>query len=249
MFKLLISKPILFAFLSIFLVVGIVIYFVLYTSPVSRPKSEKIANIAFEGNLKQLFKESKAGNKNESYIGISDVPDNCIEPPFPLEKQTVTLTGEQISEFIKEYKPSNIPVSNVAVWFKEGRIYGAGTSFYPALPGEIRVIADPENWWFHIKEVYLGQIKPKDAIVEAVDSEVTKLFYDFLAKVYVSASVIIVDDNFVTVEIESPKGLVSQQGGFITIDNNIMAQAIDAYNNCFGQETSGSEGDLKIMGY
>lgn len=206
---------------------------VLGTSPISRPSIPTSTNTRIKtiGSIAEIKAEDiQSGNYHVNKINNSSL----CEDPTNLETLNVEITGEQLTELIKLYKPDDIPVKNVQVWFSEGRVYGAGSSGFILLPGEVRVIADIENEWYNIKQVIVGQISMNQAITSEVNSRVHNMFYKYLSSVYTNVDVVSFYDEKLQLQIESPEGLITVNQDEIIINNNLINEYRSKYRSCYG---------------
>src|SRR3989344_557878 len=157
------------------------------------------------------------------------------------EKVYLELTGDQITELIKIYKPDSVKASNVRVWIENNKIYGSAVSSYSMLPGVISAEAEIDNHWFVVRQAYLGRISAPQSIVDTINSGVESLFQDFFAKVGVYIEEIDVVNDKLAVKAEAPKGLLRLENGVLIVDNNVFAE-LEKDN-----ENNKDEGDFNIL--
>lgn len=131
-------------------------------------------------------------NQSSDSPNISPFP---LISPFTPQQLTISLTDVQFTQLANTYKPSDLPVSDIAFSFSDDTIVATTNANSQVVQGTIKVVAIYEDKWFRITKVEVGTYELPADLTAQIDSLVQETMHDVLTRLYLGG-----------LQIESIKG-------------------------------------------
>lgn len=186
-----------------------------------------------EGGFKDL--EKMTGEEQACWAEGCLAWETVFGPEVETENVHLELAGEQVTKLVSVYKPAAVPLSDLQIWFRDGKAFGVAASFYAGFPGRISVEAKPSNQWLRVTKAYFGRIPLPQAYVEDIDDGLETSILDALASLKGTFESLDIRGDQLVVEAVVPKGLVKVEKGVLVVDHEVVSR--------LQEQTKPEEGD------
>lgn len=200
-------------------------YFIFFSSPhykITTPVRKNLFVVKSEKNTllsraKNFFQKQQQTGRDSGICA----PHGCGNPYGTENRENIdlSLTDEQITSLLNQYKPASVLLNNMKVGFSGQTIFASATSLYPFIPGQLSISARLYINHFYVNDAYLGNIKAPDKIANLVEANGDKMIKDNFAKYGVHLDRMELVDGKLRFKVNVPRGMiVVEQDGTILLN-------------------------------
>lgn len=207
------KKISIFAF--IFASILLTSYFIFFSSPHYKVTTPVRKNLFVVKSVQNTRQQVQSGDS-----GIC-APPGCGNPYGTENRETIdlSLTDEQITSLLNQYKPASVLLNNMKVEFSGQTIFASATSLYPFMPGQLSISARLYINHFYVNDAYIGKIKAPDKIANLIEANGDKMIKDIFVKYGVWLDQMELVDGKLRFKANVPRGMiVVEQDGTILLN-------------------------------